>query len=103
MRPSMVAAVALVTAAIAGCTGDTESATEPSAFIQRPDSRLIKVQSVGLAAFGPINPHTANVSLVREAFGEPSSETVSGDGCRRQWASLGLEIRLMPTARTPAR
>jgi hypothetical protein len=92
MRPSLVAAVALVVAAIAGCS-DTDERPERSGFVQRPDSRLIKVQSVGLAAFGPINPHTATVPQVREAFGEPSSEAAAGDECRRRWASLGLEIR----------
>lgn len=92
MRPSLVAALALVVAAMAGCS-DTDERPERSAFVQRADSRLIKVQSVGLAAFGPINPHTATVPEVRDAFGEPTSETAAGDECRRSWASLGLEIR----------
>ncbi len=92
MRPSLVAAVALVIAAIAGCS-DADDGPPRSAFVQQPDSRLIKVQSVGRAAFGPINPHTVTVPQLRQAFGEPSSETASGDGCRRHWASLGLEIR----------
>ena len=92
MRPFLVAVVAFVAASTAGCS-DTDSRPERSAFIQRPDSRLIKVQSVGLAAFGPINPHTATVPQVLEAFGEPSSETVAGEECRRGWPSLGLEIK----------
>jgi hypothetical protein len=90
MRPSLVAAALLFTASMAGCA---DAEPELPGFVQRPDSRLIKVQSVGLAAFGPINPHTATVSQVREAFGEPSSEIAGGAQCRRRWGSLGLEIR----------
>jgi hypothetical protein len=73
-----------------GCSGD-DSADAPD-FVQLPDSRLIKVQSVGLAAFGPINPHTATASLAAEAFGEPTSVASRGDTCRQAWARLGLEI-----------
>jgi hypothetical protein len=91
MRPWLVALV-LVAAATAGCS-ETHPKPEPSAFVQRPDSRLIRVQSVGLAGFGPINPHRASVEQVREAFGEESSERSEGSQCRRRWASLGLEIR----------
>ncbi len=91
MRPSLVAAVVVAAAAMAGCS-DAEPDAEPPAFVQLPDSRLIKVQSVGLAAFGPINPHTATVALVREAFGEESAERANGAECRRRWATLGLEI-----------
>lgn len=78
---------------VAGCSDTDTRELQRSAFVQRPDSRLIKVQGVGLAAFGPINPHTATVPEVRKAFGEPTSETARGGECRRRWASLGLEIR----------
>ena len=61
-------------------------------FIQRAGSRLAKVQTVGLAAFGPINPHTAWPSNVTAAFGEPSSAERTGARCARRWRDLGLTI-----------
>jgi hypothetical protein len=92
MRPRLVAAALLAGAVTAGCFGGTER-SGPQPFIQRPDSRLIKVQSVGLAAFGPVNPHTAPPSLLEDAFGEPSEVRAAHETCRRRWDSLGLEIR----------
>jgi hypothetical protein len=47
---------------------------------------------VGLAAFGPINPHTARPSNVTAAFGEPSSAERTGARCARRWRDLGLTI-----------
>ena len=75
-------------ALVTGSGEDGDSAD----FVQRPGSRLIKVQSVGLAAFGSINPHTASALAVSEAFGEPASTAMRGEGCRRAWPSLGLTI-----------
>jgi hypothetical protein len=60
--------------------------------VQREDSRLVKVQTVGLAAFGPINPHTAIPSHTATAFGEPSSIDRHGDLCGHRWPGLGLAI-----------
>jgi hypothetical protein len=50
------------------------------------------VQTVGLAAFGPINPHTATASDAATAFGEPASTSQHGASCRRRWHGLGLTI-----------
>ena len=61
-------------------------------FVQWEDSRLVKVQSVGLAAFGPINPHTADLGATTTAFGEPASVQQHADLCRHRWPRLGLAI-----------
>jgi hypothetical protein len=61
-------------------------------FVQREGSRLVKVQTVGLAAFGPINPHTAVPAHAAAAFGEPSSVDLDQDLCRQRWPELGLAI-----------
>ena len=47
---------------------------------------------MGLAAFGPINPHTATRSDAVAAFGEPASTSRHGESCRRRWPDLGLTI-----------
>jgi hypothetical protein len=60
--------------------------------VQREGSRLIKVQSVGLAAFGPLNPHTADASLAQSAFGEPPSADPQGVLCVRRWPEIGLRV-----------
>jgi hypothetical protein len=74
----------------AGCSnGDDSNAVD---FVQRPDSRLIKVQSVGLAAFGPINPHSASADDVAAAFGDPPVVSGTSGRCRRRWPGLGLTI-----------
>lgn len=53
----------------------------------------MKVQTVGLAAFGPINPHTATAAEATAAFGEPSAAAAEdGAFCTRRWAELGLTI-----------
>jgi hypothetical protein len=65
--------------------------------VQREGSRLVKVQTVGLAAFGPINPHTATPSDAAAAFGEPSSAERHGDHCTRRWPDLGLTIEFGAT------
>ncbi len=59
-------------------------------FVQNPDSRLIKVQSVGLAAFGPINPHLAVASDAVSAFGHPATSRRHGRRCVRRWPHIGL-------------
>jgi hypothetical protein len=74
----------------AGCSnGDDSHAVE---FVQRPDSRLIKVQSVGLAALGPINPHAASADDVVAAFGDPPVIDETPGRCLRRWPRLGLTI-----------
>jgi hypothetical protein len=87
-------AVGLTSAAIAGfgCSGDGAPDDHGADFIQRPGSRLAKVQTVGLAAFGPINPHTAGTTDAIAAFGDPSSARRSGARCSRRWHDLGLRI-----------
>jgi hypothetical protein len=65
--------------------------------VQREGSRLVKVQTVGLAAFGPINPHTATPSHAAAAFGEPASAERHGDRCTRRWPDLGLTIEFGAT------
>jgi hypothetical protein len=87
IRSLVVAVIAGLAAC--GCSDDDENGPP---FVQLPDSRLIKVQSVGLAAFGPINPHTATASVTTEAFGEPSSVVPHGAACSTSWSALGLEI-----------
>jgi len=52
----------------------------------------VKVQSVGLAAFGPINPYTAGPAQAAVAFGEPDSAAQRGSVCSRRWLGLGLTI-----------
>jgi len=82
---------ALLAAALAvGCGQDGEA--DGVTFVQLPDSRLIKVQSVGLAAFGRINPHTATASLAAQAFGEPAASVRRPATCRKTWPGLGLAI-----------
>ncbi|MGH2992299.1 MAG: hypothetical protein ACRDL1_02040 [Solirubrobacterales bacterium] len=84
-----------------GCSegpGDEDAAR----FVQREDSRLVKVQTVGLAAFGPINPHTAIPSHAAAAFGEPSSVDRHRRLCRHHWPALGLTIEFAaPSERDP--
>jgi hypothetical protein len=60
--------------------------------VQRASSRLIKVQSVGLAAFGAVNPNTATASQAIDVFGEPASIAPGAGGCRGRWPDLGLTI-----------
>jgi hypothetical protein len=60
--------------------------------VQNEHSRLVKVQSVGLAAFGPINPHTAGPSDAAAAFGEPASVDRPGELCVDRWPAIGLTI-----------
>jgi hypothetical protein len=74
-----------------GCSGDEADEDEVD-FVQREGSRLVKVQTVGLAAFGPINPHTASLSDAVAAFGDPASTGRQGESCRRRWPGLGLTI-----------
>jgi len=74
------------------CAGEDADDDTGADFVQRPGSRLVKVQSVGLAAFGPINPHTAARSDATAAFGEPSAVERAGARCRRRWPDLGLAI-----------
>jgi hypothetical protein len=83
--------VYLATIVLPGCSGDGGDA-EGVLFVQREDSRLVKVQSVGLAAFGPINPHTAVPEHAEAAFGDPASIARQGERCRYAWPDLGLEI-----------
>jgi hypothetical protein len=77
-------------AVIAGCSGN--GSDEQVDFVQRPDSRLVKVQTVGLAAFGPIIPHSASAADAAAAFGEPSAVGRRGAACERRWNDLGLTI-----------
>lgn len=84
-----VAALCLALA-LAGCGGG--SADDEVEFVQLPDSRLIKVQSVGLAAFGPIVPYTATASDAAAAFGESAAPAPDGAVCTRRWPELGLTI-----------
>jgi hypothetical protein len=100
VRPARLLAIArwgtavaalLVGLALIGCSNDDGS--EPAVdFVQLEGSRLVKVQTVGLAAFGPINPHTAIPAHAVAAFGEPSSVDRRGELCRRSWSDLGLTI-----------
>jgi hypothetical protein len=84
----------LVSTAVVGssCGGEETDDDAHAGFVQRPGSRLVKVQSVGLAAFGPINPTTAGPSDTTAAFGEPSTAKQSGARCSRRWRDLGLTI-----------
>ena len=82
--------IAAVAAVVSGCAEDARE--EGPRFVQRADSRLVKVQSVGLAAFGPINPHKATPEHAVAAFGEPSGVERQGAVCRRRWRDLGLTI-----------
>jgi hypothetical protein len=84
-------ALALIAGTVAGCS-DGQGDTDEVDFIQRARSRLIKVQTVGLAAFGPINPHSAIPSHATAAFGEPASTRLRGGRCLRRWPDLGLTI-----------
>jgi hypothetical protein len=59
------------------------------------------VQSVGLAAFGPINPHTATVADAVAAFGEPDSIVAHAGRCERRWAAIGLAIEFADGAGDP--
>jgi hypothetical protein len=79
----------LATIVLPGCSGGEGGAVE---FVQLEDSRLVKVQSVGLAAFGPINPHTAVPEHAEAAFGDPPSIARQAGLCRYAWPALGLEI-----------
>jgi hypothetical protein len=100
VRPARLPAIArwgtavaplLVGLALIGCSDDDGG--EPAIdFVQLEGSRLVKVQTVGLAAFGPINPHTAIPAHAVAAFGEPSSVDRRGEVCRRSWSDLGLTI-----------
>jgi hypothetical protein len=100
VRPARLLAIArwgtavaplLVGLALIGCSDD--DGCEPAIdFVQLEGSRLVKVQTVGLAAFGPINPHTAIPAHAVAAFGEPSSVDRRGEVCRRSWSDLGLTI-----------
>jgi hypothetical protein len=100
VRPARLLAIArwgaavaplLVGLALIGCSDDDGG--EPAIdFVQLEGSRLVKVQTVGLAAFGPINPHTAIPAHAVAAFGEPSSVDRRGEVCRRSWSDLGLTI-----------
>jgi hypothetical protein len=100
VRPARLLAIArwgtavaplLVGLALIGCSDDDGG--EPAIdFVQLEGSRLVKVQTVGLAAFGPINPHTAIPAHAVAAFGEPSSVARRGEVCRRSWSDLGLTI-----------
>jgi hypothetical protein len=74
-----------------GCSGNGGDGDEVN-FVQREGSRLVKVQSVGLAAFGPINPHTALSQHAEAAFGDPASIARQAGRCRYAWPALGLEI-----------
>lgn len=74
-----------------GCSDDGVG-EDAGDFVQLEGSRLIKVQTVGLAAFGPINPHTAIPADAVAAFGEPSAVDRHPELCRRSWADLGLTI-----------
>ena len=98
VRPARLLAIArwgtavvplLVGLALIGCSDDGGPAND---FVQLEGSRLVKVQTVGLAAFGPINPHTAIPAHAVAAFGEPSSVDRRGEVCRRSWSDLGLTI-----------
>jgi hypothetical protein len=53
---------------------------------------------VGLAAFGPINPHTAGPIDAGSAFGDPSSVDRSGARCWRRWRALGLTLEFAAVA-----
>jgi hypothetical protein len=91
----MVHRVLGVTACLAaivlpGCSGGGDG--DEVNFVQREGSRLVKVQSVGLAAFGPINPHTAVPEHAEAAFGDPASIARQAGLCRYAWPGLGLEI-----------
>jgi hypothetical protein len=100
VRPARLLAIArwgtavaplLVGLALIGCSDDDGG--EPAIdFVQLEGSRLVKVQTVGLAAFGPINPHTAIPAHAVAAFGEPSSVDRRGEVCPRSWSDLGLTI-----------
>jgi hypothetical protein len=74
-----------------GCGAD-DGADAGVDFVQRADSRLVKVQSVGLAAFGPINPHTSGLTQAVAAFGEPASADMRGAACVARWPQTGLTI-----------
>jgi hypothetical protein len=90
----VVAAIVLGGGVVSACAGGEDE--DRVDFVQLPDSRLIKVQSVGLAAFGRINPNTATASLATQAFGEPSSVEPRGDACRWVWSDLGLKVDFAP-------
>jgi hypothetical protein len=100
VRPASLLAIArwgpaiaplLVGLALIGCSDDDRGEATVE-FVQLEDSRLVKVQTVGLAAFGPINPHTAIPAHAAAAFGEPSSVARRGELCRRRWPDLGLTM-----------
>jgi hypothetical protein len=84
-------AVLVAAGLLPGCGDDGDDVAGD--FVQKPDSRLVKVQTVGLAAFGPINPHTASAAHATESFGEPDSAVQRGLACTRRWNALGLTIR----------
>ena len=67
-------------------------------FVQNPDSRLIKVQPVGSAAFGPLNPHSAVLSDAAVAFGRPASVDRLGELCMQRWPAIGLTIQFRASA-----
>jgi hypothetical protein len=79
----------LAAIAAPGCSDGSGDGVQ---FVQREGSRLVKVQSVGLAAFGPINPHTAVPEHAEAAFGDPPSIARQAGLCRYAWPGLGLEI-----------
>jgi hypothetical protein len=81
----------LVASGLPACS-DGDGDEHAMRFVQQKDSRLVKVQSVGLAAFGPINPHTADSAAATLAFGEPASVQRHADLCRHRWPGLGLAI-----------
>jgi hypothetical protein len=98
-RRATLATALLVVTLVAGC--GENGVDEGVRFVQLPESRLIKVQSVGLAAFGRINPHTATASLTTEAFGEPTSVTGRDESCLRTWSDLGLTVAFAADDRNP--
>jgi hypothetical protein len=52
----------------------------------------VKVQRVGLAALGPINPHTSGLPQFTAAFGEPASVDSRGADCLAHWPNEGLQV-----------
>ncbi len=87
-RPSLTVCALLAGLLVAGCSGGDQGVR----FVQRPGSRLVKVQTVGLAAFGPIVPYSATAADVVAAFGEPATTEPRGPACNRRWPRLGMTI-----------
>lgn len=90
-RPAVWIVALVAGILLPGCSGD-EREGDAAQFVQRPESRLVKVQTVGVAAFGPIVPHAASASVAASAFGEPASVARHRELCRRRWPVLGLTI-----------